>query len=139
MNKNVRPPPQRTKHVFFSFRVYLSTRRSRDFDKEDERGVIFSRDSRLYIYIYIYTYTNGIKVELKSSHVKSRVYLEGYLSFWKAYCTEKMRRTVEKNGRSIASYDLAERTASALSMLLLRSLVIYTGGKNLFCRREKRC
>ena len=93
----------------------------------------------IYIYIYIHIHEWNKSWTKILTRQKQGILGRISLSLWKAYCTGKMRRTVEKNGRSIASYDLAERTASALSMLLLRSLVIYTGGKNLFCRREKRC
>lgn len=55
--------------------------------------------------IYIYT-RNKSPVEIKSSHVKSRVY-------WKVISLESILHAENeanggKNGRSIASYDLAK-------------------------------
>lgn len=139
MNKNV--PPENETYIYFF--LYFSDfshftfiyrrdalRRSRDFDKEDERGVIFSRDSWLYIYIHIHTYGNKSPVEIKSSHVKSRVY-------WKVISLESILHAENeanggKNGRSIASYDLAKWMASALDTFPSPLLARYLYGRKEF-------
>ena len=68
--------------MYFSHFAFTYRRGDREISIKKTREALYFRETLdyIYIYIYIYTYTNGIKVELKSSHVKSRVYLEGYLS-----------------------------------------------------------
>lgn len=61
----------------------------------------------------------------------------GRLSLWKAYCTRKMRRTVEKtDAPSLVTIWPSEWHQRSILFRLLCSLIIYTGGKNLFCHHE---